>query len=359
MRKFSIILIFIFVIAAGGVPVCASDIADEHGVVKISPNVEHNLGVKTFTVKRSDFVQHIKTIGHVVVNEDLMERVYAFSDGWIKKLYVKYVGDDIQKGQRLFDLYSPTLVNAQEEYLLALHSKNSSLISAGVDKLRTLGVSSAQITKLKKTRKITKTVSYYAHQNGFAGRLNVREGEYIKPAKEVIEIENLSSIWMLVDIFERQAQWVKVGQQAIATLTYLPARQFVGRIEYIYPKINPKSRTLAVRLVFPNPKLTLKPNMYANVEIETKPLKNVIVIPGAAVIRVGTGNRVVMSLGGGKYQAHPVQLGVEDGAKVVVLDGLKEGDSVVTSAQFLIDSESSLQASFERMTDSAMEKSPS
>lgn len=331
------------------VPVYEEDEVDDGATVKISAQVENNLGVKIESVKKENLSRIINTVGYATVNENRIEHITTYVDGWIRNLAVKTTGEMVEHEQLLLELYSPTLVQAQEEYLLAANSNSSELMKASEQKLVTLGVSRDQINTLKKTKKVMNEIKIHSDQNGIVSNLNVREGMFIKPETRIMTIEDLSNIWVIAEVFERQSSLVKVGQHAIATFPYLPSKKWIGTVEYVYPELDQKTHTLRVRLSFPNIDLLIKPNMYANIKIHSNPLNNVLTIPSTALIRSGDGERVIISLGDGKYRPQRITIGDQSNGKYVVLSGLKEGDNVVTSAQFLIDSESSLKASFSRM----------
>ncbi len=329
------------------VPVYAE--TDSEGAVKISPTVEQNLGVRTEKVTRQTLSRQIDTVGYVMVDENRIEHVHTYTDGWVKRLLVKTTGEHVNKGQLLFELYAPILINAQEEYLLAMRSGNKALTNASHKKLLALGVAESQIQELKKTKKSMQLVKFFAGQAGIVSELKIREGMFVKPEKDLITLEDLSHIWVIGEVFERQSGWVKEGQPAEASLPYLPGKKWVGVVDYVYPRLDPTTHTLKIRLRFDNPKEVLKPNMYADITIFAVPEKDVLAIPREAVIYTGKGARVIVSLGDGRYVAKPIKLGIESGNKIVVLSGLKEDEKIVTSSQFLIDSESSLKASFGRI----------
>lgn len=336
------------------VPVYANENVDdkqEQGVIRISAAVENNLGVKTDNVKRMDLSRIIDTVGYVTVDENNIEHIHTYTDGWIKKLNVKTTGELVSKGQLLLELYSPTLNNAQEELLLALKNKNSTLVRAGEKKLLTLGMEQKQIDNLKKTKHVMENVKVYATQAGIISQLNIREGKYVKPDTDLMSIEDLSNIWIIAEVFEKQSAWVQEGQPAIATLSYIPAKTWQGKVDYVYPELDPKTHTLRVRLTFPNPDLTIKPKMYANVKILSQTIKNAVSIPRSALIRTGEGDRVILALGEGRFKAQSVKVGIESGNYYQILSGLTNKDVVVTSAQFLIDSESNLKSGLSRMED--------
>lgn len=330
------------------VPVYADEM-NQAGDTKISPAVENNLGVKTAEVKSMDLSRVINTVGSVTVDENNIENIHTYTDGWIKNLYVKTTGELVKKGQLLFDLYSPALNNAQSEFLLALKNTNPTLIRAARSKLMTLGMNDSQINELEKTRKVIERVNIYANKDGVISQLDVREGKFVQPNVDLVTIEGLSYVWVIAEVFERQAAWVAVGQPASATFPYMPGKDWQGEVEYVYPQLDPITHTLRVRLRFPNPDFTIKPNMYASVRILGEKFKDALAIPRSALIRTGSGDRVVLALADGHFRSQPVTVGIESGDYYQVLSGLKLDEKVVTRAQFLIDSESSVEAEFERM----------
>ena len=318
--------------------------------VKISPTVEHNLGVRTAIVERKRLWRRIDTVGYVDFDENMISHIHLRTKGWIEKLTVKSEGERVKKGQLLFKIYSPELVNAQEEYLQAVRTQNRRLVSASEERLLALGLTSQQVKNLKKKKRVNQNVPVYAKQDGIVSKLNIREGMFVEPMREVMSLADLSSVWLLAEVFESQADWVKVGQSSEVRLSYLPGREWEGKVEYIYPSLNSKTRTLKVRLRFDNKDESLKPNMFANVTIYGGAKRNQIIIPREALIRAGVEDRVIIALGKGKYEPRVVTAGIESGDYVAIIKGLKEGDTVVTSGQFLIDSEASLKASLARMT---------
>jgi len=339
------------------VPVYADAANRDAGTVSIDPAVVENLGVRTAKVERGPLWRRIDTVGYVAFDERRISHIHLRTDGWIETLSVKSNGERVKQGDLLFELYSPDLVNAQEEYVQALRGNNDYLRQASRERLEALGVSTGQIRQIEKNRRASQRVKVYASQDGIVDSLNVREGMYVKPATEVMALADLSSVWLLVDIFERQSDWVAPGQPAEVRLGYLPGRVWEGEVEFVYPTIDPKTRTLQARLRFDNPDEALKPNMYATVNIYAGPKRDVLSVPREALIKTGSEQRVIVALGDGKFKPRKVTSGMESGDFVEITGGLSEGDRVVTSAQFLIDSEASLKASFTRMED-AGETSP-
>ena len=326
------------------------DDGEEGLTVKISPTVENNMGVRTAIVKKDKLWRRIDTVGYVDFDENKISHIHLRTKGWIEKLLIKSEGERVKKGQLLFEVYSPELVNAQEEYLQALRSGHKGLSSASRERLQALGISDSQIKKLNKKRRASQFVKIFAKQDGIVAKLNVREGMFVMPQKEVMSLADLSSIWLLAEVFESQAGWVKAGQSAEVKLSYLPGREWEGEVEYIYPSLDPKTRTLKVRLRFDNVDEALKPNMFADVTIYGGAKREIIIIPREALIRTGNDERVIVSIGEGRFQPREVTAGIESGEFIEIINGLSVGDKVVTSGQFLIDSEASLKASIARMS---------
>ena len=341
------------------VPVYADAAGNSGDRIRIAPQVVQNLGVRTAVAERTRLWRGIDTVGYVDYDESRVSHIHLRTDGWIEDLVVQSEGERVKQGQRLFSLYSPELVNAQEEFVQALKAGNSGLIRASRDRLAALGISDSVISRLQKDRKPGQTIPVFAPQDGVVASLSVRDGMYIKPATRVMSLADLSSVWLLAEVFERQADWVKVGQPTEVKLAFLPGRTWEGKVEYIYPSLDPKTRTLKARLRFDNPDETLKPNMYADVKIFGGAKQDVIVIPVEALIRTGREQRVVLAHGDGEFESRTVTAGLESGDWVEILDGIVPGDTVVTSGQFLIDSEASLKASMTRMqpADSGMQDS--
>ena len=323
----------------------------EAGVISINPQVVQNLGVRTQKAEFTRLWRGIDTVGYVDYDESKVSHIHLRTEGWIENLAVESEGERVKKGDRLFDLYSPELVNAQEEYVTALSSENKSLSRASKQRLISLGISDSQIKQLQKDYKVKQNISIYAPQDGVVSKLLVREGMFIKPSMRVMALGDLSSVWLLAEVFERQVQWVEIGQQAEVRLSFIPGEIWEGKVEYIYPSLDAKTRTLKVRLRFANPDEKLKPNMYANIKIFGGPTKNTVVIPLEGLIRTGRDERVIIALGEGKFEARDVVAGIESGAFVEIINGVNEGDNIVVSGQFLIDSEASMRGSLTRMSE--------
>jgi len=331
------------------VPVYADEGSSEAGVVKINPTVVNNLGVRTSQAKLGTLNRDIDTVGYIGFDEEKIFHVHTRVEGWVERLLVKTEGEKVKKSQKLFEIYSPDLVNAQEEYLTALRSRNQILIKASEKRLRLLGVEAQQIKRLTQTQKIRQRIDYFSEHSGFLNELNIREGMFVKPATDVLSIGQLDSVWVIAEVFEQQSGWIRQGQDVDMTVSALPGSSWNGKVDYIYPVLDANTRTLRVRVRFDNPENLLKPNMYAQLKIHAATDQKTVYIPREALIRSGQMDRVVLALGDGRYKSIVVKTGIESDNSVEILEGLQQGDMVVTSAQFLIDSESSITAEFERM----------
>jgi Cu(I)/Ag(I) efflux system membrane fusion protein len=318
-------------------------------IVKISPEVVNNLGVRTIVAASGTISKDIHTVGYLQYNEERIGHIHTRTEGWIDKLTVRAEGERVKKGQPLFEIYSPPLVVAQEEYIHALKNNNKTMLERTHERLISLGISERQISRLDKEYKVERNVVFYAPQTGVLTKLGVRNSMFIKPETQVLSIASLDNIWLLAEVFERQANWVEVGQIAEAELPSMPGVIWKGNVEYIYPELDPVTRTLRVRLSFDNPEEKLMPNMYAHVTIFGKQKKDTLNIPREALIRDARQIRVIRALGEGRFQAQEVTTGIESDDRVEIISGLNEGDKIVVSSQFLLDSESSLKASIGRM----------
>ncbi len=333
------------------IPVYEDSDTDESAMVRIAPAVVNNLGVRTEKVMRGELSRRIDTVGYIGYDERVISHVHVRTVGWVENLRAQATGDRVRKGELLFELYSPELVNAQREYLQALRLDQPNILPASKERLLALGIPPVHIKKLDADRRARQLVPVYAPQDGIVARLDIREGMYIKPESELLTLANPASVWVLVDVFERQASWVAVGQKAQVHLPYLPGEIWTGDVEYIYPDLDPKTRTLKVRLRFDNPGERLKINMYANVTIHSSPRDNALSIPTDALIRSGDTQHVIVAIGDGRFQPVEVQPGIESGDRIEILAGLENGDTVVVSGQFLIDSEANLRAGLRRLTE--------
>ncbi|EJB8416657.1 efflux RND transporter periplasmic adaptor subunit [Vibrio vulnificus] len=334
------------------IPVYADDLAganDKPGTVKIDPSVENNLGVKTAAVELAKLSPRIETVGYIAFDESQLWQTNVRVSGWVEKLYINAVGEQVKKGDVLFTLYSPELVKAQEELLNAKRTGRDGLVKGATERLLSLGVDREQINQVIRRGKASQTIEIKALANGVIASLNIREGGYLSPAQAVISAGPLNEVWVDAEVFERQAHWLINGSQASMTLDALPGKAWQGEVDYVYPILDPKTRTLRMRLKFANPNGELKPNMFANITLQPVSDSEVLTVPKSSVIRSGGMTRVVLAEGEGKYRSARIETGREADDKVEVLQGLNQGDRIVTSAHFMLDSESSQSADLSRI----------
>ena len=319
------------------------------GTIRISPEVVNNLGVRTASVAQSALSFEVSTVGYVQYDQDRIVHLHPRVEGWVERIHVQAAGEPVEQGQPLYELYSPALVNAQEELLFALGRGDSRLAQAAESRLRSLNVSDEVIKTLRRERKVSQTVTFYAPITGVVDDFTLREGLFVQPGMTLMSIGSLDEVWVEAEVFERQASLVKPGLPVSMELDYLPGREWQGRVDYIYPTLDSDTRTLRVRMRFDNADHLLKPNMFAQVQIHNETASDILSVPREAVIRGGGNNRVVLALGEGRFKSVHVRTGRSDGDRIEVLNGVREGERVVTSAQFLLDSESSKTSDFKRM----------
>lgn len=334
------------------VPVYADDVEDDESVVSIKPHVVQNLGVRTEVAEFGKLRREINTVGYIEYDEDAMSHVHTRAEGWVEKLGVKATGDSVSKGQVLFELYSPTLVNAQRELLNALKGSNRQLLAASRERLNALGMTTDEVAELERSGEVNQRIRNIAEMDGVVTQLGVREGTYVTPATHVLSFAKLSQVWIIAEVFERQTSWIELNQEVSFELDYLPGQIWKGEVDYIYPELDPTTRTLRVRIKFDNQKMVIRPNMFASVAIFSESTDAVVHIPREAVIRGGVVDRVVVALTETKFRSVPVVTGMESAGRIEVLEGIAEGDVVVVSGQFLIDSESNIDSALARLSDS-------
>jgi Cu(I)/Ag(I) efflux system membrane fusion protein len=329
--------------------------AQAPGTIAVDPQTLQSMGVKTGKVEIRPLSRVIRAVAMVIYDERQLALVNTKVDGWVNRLFVKVTGAPIRKGQPLLNIYSRELVPAQREYLLALNNLKTigkspfpevadgakRLAEASRQRLEYFDIPPSEINVLEKTGKVKKNLTLLSPVNGIITKRMVTEGQFVMSGMTLLEVADLSTVWVDADIYEYELPWVKVGQKAKMTLTYLPGKPYVGEIEYLYPYLKGKTRTAKIRLKFPNPRLELKPEMFAQVEIKSPLTLPVVTVPSEAVINTGEKQHVFLALGKGRFAPREIKLGVWGGGGLrEVLSGLKGGEEVVTSAQFLLDSES-------------------
>lgn len=325
----------------------------KYPAVTINPGVMHNLGLRTAKAVIRDLQIEIRAPGHVDYDETRITHIHPRAEGWFEKLNVRAEGDLVKAGEILAEYYSPVILAAQVDFLVALKSNQRGKLNSARNGLRLLGVPEPTIEKIEKSRQTLNRVPILSPSSGVITHLGVREGMYAVPSLETFAIADLDQVWVKVDIYEHQIAALKKGLNAEIHVPAWPEQVWKGEIEYIYPELNAKSRTLSVRLKFPNTGHKLKPNMFAEVIIKAEPKPGIVTIPREALIITGERKAVVKALGDGRFQPVDVTIGITQAGMTEIISGIQAGDEVVTSAQFLIDSESALQASFLRLSSEA------
>jgi Cu(I)/Ag(I) efflux system membrane fusion protein len=316
--------------------------------VRISPSVINNLGVRTEPVVRSSLARRADVVGYVQFDERRVQQVRPRAEGWVEGLSVRAMGETVRKGQLLFTLYSPMLESAQQEYLDALQIGNADLVAASRDRLRALGLPGAA-AQLDKTRRTSGRVPFHAPISGVVTEIEAREGAMLSPDMVAMTITEIGSLWVIAEVPEAQAGWLRAGTHAMVRLPSLPGETVHGTVEYVYPELNMETRTLRARITLDTPPAGVKANMLANIELIGEGGGDVLNVPRGALIRGGAEDRVVVALGDGRFTSRRVVVGAESGDRVAIREGLAEGDRVVTAAQFLLDSEANLGAGLERL----------
>jgi len=334
-----------------------SDRADKpSGRVSIDPVMVQNIGVRTAPVEQRMLARQLSVLGRVDLNEQRLARLHPKISGWIEQLKVDETGVRVDRGTILLSIYSPDLVAAQQEYLVALSNwellRNESarrVLDSARERLELFDVPAHQIKELNKNRKIKKRLHIHSPFEGRVINIGARDGQYITPEDEIYLIADLSRIWVNADVFEDELAWLKLGDRAEMRVRAQPGRTYQGKITFIHPVMNNKSRTVQVRLEFNNEDFSLKPGMFANVVLYTDPQPEALVVPGEAIVRSGSREQVFVQRGEGMFDPREVTLGISADGFTQILEGVKPGERVVSSGQFLIDSESKLREATAKM----------
>ncbi|MEW6220210.1 MAG: efflux RND transporter periplasmic adaptor subunit [Thermodesulfobacteriota bacterium] len=333
------------------------------GAIAIDPTTLQNMGVRFAPVTRADLARRLRTVGVVTYDESRRYAVNTKIDGWIERLYANQTGIPVKKGAPLLDLYSPALVAAQEELLLAVRNQRAlaqspypeiaagaeRLVQAARDRLRYWDIAPEAIAALEAGGAVQRTVRLAAPADGVVVEKMANEGAFMAAGMEILQLANLDRVWIWADIYEYELPWARPGQEADIELPY-PHAPLTARVDLIYPYVEAKTRTVKARLSLPNPGFELKPDMYVTVHLKGEPRHGVLMVPVEAVIRSGDRQTVFVNLGGGRFEPRQVKTGLQgDNDALEVLSGLAEGEEVVTSAQFLLDSESQLREAIQKM----------
>ncbi|WP_169308336.1 efflux RND transporter periplasmic adaptor subunit [Ferrimonas aestuarii] len=346
-------------------PICGMDLepvemgsVGEEVVVGVPGGMQQALGIRIAEVKQGTLWRYINTIGTVEYDQDAISHVHARVSGWIETLGVAAAGDQVKKGDLLFELYSPELVNAQDDFLLAIDSlkrdqlRGSELLRKAKLRLELLGMDAKLIAQLERSQKSLYRVPFYAKHDGVISELNVRDGMYIQPNTEVMKLVDLSQVWVIAEVFEQQQGWFKPGQDAAVTAAALGLFELEGKIDYLYPELDPVTRALQVRVQLANPQGKLRPGSLVDVELYGTAKRGLTLVPTEALIQTGSSNRVVVQRSDKEFVVKEVRLGMVAKGKAEVLSGVEPGEQVVVSGQFLLDSEASLKGSLMRLSSS-------
>lgn len=340
------------------VPVYENEAADESSAITIDPVTIQNMSIRTSEVVRGPLRRTIRTVAIIDYNEPSLVDVTTKFKGWIEKLYVDATGQQVHRGEPLFEIYSPELYSAEVEYLIALNSPTNTLREgaglkfSSLTKLKYFDISDEQIAELEKTRQPRKTLRILSPSDGFVVEKMAVEGQMVEPGMKIYRLADLSLVWVYAQIYEQDLVYIKLGQEAVMKLSYLPGRQFRGRVTYIYPNVDEKTRTARVRMEFHNPGFFLKPGMFASVAITSELEPSVLLAPDSAILRSGEKNTVFVALEGGRFDPRTVTLGPQaENDQYQVISGLNEGEKVVTSGQFMLDSESQLREAIQKMIE--------
>lgn len=349
------------------VPVCPDESESAAGGgVRIDPVLVQSMGVRLARVERRDLSRTIRAVGRVAYDERRVSHVYTKVQGWVEKLHIDYEGQLVKRGQPLLEIYSPELVATQEELLVAARYRDqtsaspfedvekggANLFEATRRRLELWDIPDRDIDRLLETEAIRKHLTLYSPAKGVVTHLMVREGMEVGPNQNLYTIADLSRVWVYADVYEYELPWVAVGQQGVVELSYMPGTAFEGTVTYIYPYLDPKTRTVRVRLEMDNPERVLKPDMFANVRIQAQTRRGTLAVPDEAVLRSGQRSLVIVALRGGRFDPRQVTLGIDSGdGWLEVREGLAEGEQIVTSGQFLIDSESRLREAAQKLLE--------
>jgi RND family efflux transporter MFP subunit len=348
------------------VPVYADQVDEAAGqgaVVRIDPAIVQNMNVQTEVVERRDVSKPIRTVGYLDYDPQQMVTVTTKYSGFIEKVYVNYVGEPVRRGQPLFEIYSPELVQTQDELLSArsfahrlegapaeTRRRAEALAEAARKRLSYWDISDRQIARLEESGELVRTLTVTAPASGLVMmRMPGLEGMGVKPGMELFHIADLSSLWLTVEIYEDQLPWLREGSEAAIDLSYFPGEIFRGKVRFVEPQVQEKTRTVGLRVEVPNRDGRLRAGMYATVRFEPMAAEDAVAVPRQAVIRSGRRNLLIVALGEGRFAPREVTLGAEGDDYVQVLAGVEAGQTLVTSSQVLIDSESNLREAIQKL----------
>jgi Cu(I)/Ag(I) efflux system membrane fusion protein/cobalt-zinc-cadmium efflux system membrane fusion protein len=356
------------------VPKYADDATgSEEGVIRIDPVQVQNIGVVSVRATMEDIARYSRTVGILDFDADRITWINTKFEGWIEKVHVNYVGQEVRQGQPLFEIYSPELVTTQEEYLRALNYKASledsgrpetihqaeNLVRSTHDRLTYWDITDEQIRNLEKSRKVQRRLTVTSPANGVVAKVmsEALEGMYVKQGMDLYKIADLATVWVHADVYELDIPWIREGQPAVVSFRNDPEKRVHGKVLFLYPEVDRDTRTLKICVEVPNPSRRLRPGMYADVVVQGPPVTGAVVVPQSAVIRSGERNIVFIDLGDGRFEPREVELGVRgEDDRIQIVRGVAPGDEVVTQSQFMLDSESRIQEAIAKFRERGKSK---
>jgi membrane fusion protein, copper/silver efflux system len=318
-------------------------------VVRLPAAVQQQMNVRTARVERGRLFRRMNALGRIQVDEASLNHLHPRVQGWVSNLQVRSAGDTVREGERLYTLYSPELVSIQEEFLQALRTGQNDRIRATRQRLAVLDVQADVIARIERERQVLTQVPWYARRDGYVAELNVRDGMFVAPGTEMMVIADPTSVWLIAEVDGGQIDWLAEEQVVEIERTTRPGQRLRGRVSFIYPQLQPVTRTARARIVLDNPDGELRAGDWARVAIFGGPKENVLFVPTEAIIRTGTQVRVVIQNDDETFSVGEVHAGLESGPYTEILHGLEEDQIIVTSGQFLIDSEAAMRAGHERI----------
>jgi len=352
--------------APGDCPICGMPLVEMKEstggkeTIRIDPTQIRNMGVVSSEARIEDIARFSRTVGILDFNADDITWINTKFEGWIEKVHVSYVGQHVEKGQPLFEIYSPEVVTTQEEFLRALEYRSSlegsgrpetlrqaeNLVRSSLARLAYWDITEEQIEHLKREGQVHRRLTVVSPTNGVIAEIlsEALEGIFVKPGMNLYKIADLSTVWVHADVYESEMPWIRDGQPAVVTFRNDPGRESRGKVLFLYPEVSRETRTLKICVEVPNPDRRLRPGMYADVVVQGPPVRDAVVVPQSAIIRSGERNIIFVDLGEGRFMPREVAVGTKgDGDRVQILEGIAAGEAVVTQAQFMLDSESRIQ----------------
>ena len=343
----------------GSCPICGMDLvpvsteAKGSSGVSVSPEMLQTMGIRTAVVSVSDFNQALRAYGTVEPNTRLESMAASRLEGWIDGLTVRAEGDVVRRGQRLYNIYTPELIAAQKDYLASLQIGNARRIASVRQRLISKGMQESLVERLTETRELIERVPVYAESSGVVSQLMVRDGDYLKPGDPILQLQAYDKVWVIASVPESDLPKMEIGKTAALKFDSAPDAAKSGRVDYIYPTIDTKTRTARVRISVDNASGSLRPGAYADIVFEADKVEtstSQLSVPSQAILRDSRGAHVIVALGEGRFAPRDITIGSRVRGRTEVMSGLTEGERIVASGQFMLDSESNLREGFSKLS---------